>query len=91
MTPIRHYVYMLQCSDKTFYTGYSTEIARRVHEHNASPKAAKYTRGRRPVKLVYYVECASKSDALKQERILRTRPRKAKEKLIEAFEGNPDL
>jgi len=71
--------------------GYSTEVARRVREHNTSPKAAKYTRGRRPVKLVYYVACESRSDALKLERTLRKKSRVEKEKLIKGFEGNLDI
>jgi len=91
MGHVKHYVYMLKCSDGTFYMGYSTEIARRVREHNASPKGAKYTRGRRPVVLVYYVECASRSEALKCEHMLKKKSRTEKEKLIEAFEGNLDF
>lgn len=91
MADVRHYVYMLQCRDGTFYMGYSTEVARRVREHNASPKGAKYTRGRRPVKLVYYVECGSRSDALKRERVLRRKSRVEKEKLMNEFEGNLDF
>ena len=91
MADVRHYVYMLQCSDGTFYMGYSTEVERRVREHNESPKAAKYTRGRRPVKLVYYVECASRSEALKHERKLRKKSRMVKEKLMNEFRGNLDF
>lgn len=82
---------MLECRDGTFYMGYSTEVARRVREHNESPKGAKYTRGRRPVKLVYYVECESRSDALKHERMLRKKTRVEKEKLMSEFEKNLDV
>jgi len=91
MADVRHYVYMLECSDGTFYMGYSTEVARRVREHNESPKGAKYTRGRRPVALVYYVECASRSDALKHEHELRKKSRAEKEKLVNEFEGDLDF
>ena len=91
MTDGRHYVYMLKCSDGTFYMGYSTELARRVREHNESPKGAKYTRGRRPVELVYYVECESRSDALKCEHTLRKKSRAEKEKLVKMFDGNLDF
>lgn len=85
MADVRHYVYMLRCSDGTFYTGYATDVARRVREHNESKKGAKYTRGRRPVVLVYYVECESRSDALKCEYALRKKSRAEKEKLVYEF------
>ena len=85
MTNVGHYVYMLQCSDGTFYVGYATEIARRVREHNESPKGAKYTRGRRPVKPVYYMEFESRSEALKYEHVLRKKSRVEKVKLVKEF------
>jgi len=91
MADVKHYVYMLECSDGTFYMGYSTEVARRVREHNESPKAAKYTRGRRPVKLVYYVMCASRSEALKHESLLRKKSRGEKMKLMSEFEGDLEV
>ena len=86
-----HYVYLLKCNDGTFYVGYSTDLARRVREHNVSPKGAKYTRGRRPVVLAYYVAHESRSEALKHEHVLRKKSRLEKEKLVEAFEGNLDI
>lgn len=46
------FVYVLECSDGTLYTGITTDVARRVEEHNGSPKGARYTRARRPVLLV---------------------------------------
>jgi len=91
MADVRHYVYMLKCSDGTFYMGYSTELARRVREHNESSKGAKYTRGRRPVELVYYTVCVSRSEALKHEHLLRKKSRKSKEKLVKEFEKNLDF
>ena len=90
MANAKHYVYMLACNDGTFYTGYATEIIRRVREHNETSKGAKYTRGRRPVKLVYYMECESRSDALKKECVLRKKSKKEKERLINVFDGNSD-
>ena len=91
MSSGKHYVYMLKRNDGTFYVGYATEIARRVREHNESPKGAKYTRGRRPVVLAYYEECESRSDALKREYVLRRNSRRLKEKLVNEFEGELDL
>lgn len=82
-----HYVYMLKCHDGTFYIGYATEIARRVKEHNHSAKGAKYTRGRRPVTLVYYKMFESKSDALKAEYNLKRKTRLEKEEMAINF-GN---
>ncbi|MCL1989354.1 MAG: GIY-YIG nuclease family protein [Defluviitaleaceae bacterium] len=82
-----HHVYMLKCQDDTFYVGYTTDIVRRLREHNTSSKGAKYTRGRRPVKLVYYTTFTTKSAALKHEHVLRKQPRKEKERLTQTFEG----
>ena len=48
-----HWVYIVECSDGTYYTGYTTDVKRRLKEHNESPKGAKYTRARRPVTLCY--------------------------------------
>ena len=61
------YVYILECKDKTFYTGITTNLKRRIQEHNTSDLGAKYTRGRRPVKLVYSVRRKNKSRALIEE------------------------
>ncbi len=57
------YVYILECSDKTLYTGVATDLERRVAEHNNSKLGAKYTRPRRPVKLVYSKEFQNRSEA----------------------------
>jgi len=61
------YVYILQCKDNTFYTGITTDLHRRIEEHNTSALGAKYTKGRRPVKLVYSSEHKSRSKASKEE------------------------
>lgn len=75
------YVYILRCADNTLYTGYTTEPLRRLAEHNQG-MASKYTRGRRPVEMVYLEECGSRSEALKREYIIKTFTRKQKEALI---------
>ena len=62
-----YYVYIVECADKTLYTGIATELERRVEEHNNSEKGAKYTRVRRPVKLVYSEEYPDRSAASKRE------------------------
>jgi putative endonuclease len=60
-------VYILECSDTTLYTGITTDLQRRVNEHNNSNKGARYTKVRRPVKLVYFEECCDRSSASKRE------------------------
>jgi len=62
-----YYVYMVQCADETLYTGIAKDLKRRITEHNESEKGAKYTRARRPVKLVYSEEYVDRSTASKRE------------------------
>jgi len=62
-----YFVYILKCADETLYTGIATELERRVEEHNDSDKGAKYTRVRRPVRLVYSEEYPDRSAASKRE------------------------
>ena len=61
------YVYILQCKDQTFYTGITVDLKRRIEEHNSPALGAKYTRGRRPVKLVYSSSYKNRSEVLKEE------------------------
>ena len=77
-----YFVYIVKCSDATLYTGITTDLKRRVYEHNNSDKAAKYTKVRRPVKLVYYEECIDRSSASKREYLIKHLSRKEKLKLI---------
>ena len=79
-------VYILECADKTLYTGIAKEMERRVDEHNNSPKGAKYTKARRPVKLVYEERHRSKNSALKREIIVKKMSKTQKEKLI-SYQG----
>ncbi len=80
-----YYVYIVQCADDTLYTGIATELERRVEEHNNSDKGAKYTRVRRPVKLVYSEEYPDRSTASKREyEIKKKMSRTQKLKLIGA-------
>lgn len=78
------YVYILQCSDGTLYTGSTDDIDRRVQAHN-SGKGAKYTRGRTPVTVVYREVCCDKSAALKREHAIKTLSRQEKLSLIAAY------
>lgn len=72
-----HYVYLLACADGTLYTGYTTDVARRLATHNAG-KGAKYTRSRLPASLLASWEYATRGEALSAEYRLRRRPRAAK-------------
>jgi putative endonuclease len=73
--------YIVQCSDGTLYTGWTVDIDRRVKQHNEG-KGAKYTKMRRPVKLVYVEEQQDKKTALKRERAIKALSRKKKLELI---------
>lgn len=86
MTPpsdtMRWVVYMLRCVDGSLYTGITTQLDRRLHEHNHSPKGARYTRHRRPVELVYSERHPSRSAASKREAAIKKLPRREKESLL---------
>jgi len=62
-----YYVYMLECADGTLYTGITTDLERRLEEHNSSQKGARYTRARRPVSVVYHESHPDRSSASKRE------------------------
>jgi putative endonuclease len=78
------YVYILHCADNTLYTGITTDVERRLHQHNHTKTGAKYTRVRRPVNLVYQEQCESRSMATKREYELKQLSREEKINLIKA-------
>ncbi|GEQ06945.1 GIY-YIG nuclease family protein [Staphylococcus gallinarum] len=77
----RHYIYIVKCNDGSLYTGYAKNVEQRVAKHN-NGQGAKYTKIRRPVKLVYQETFDNKSDALKREYEIKTYSRAKKLKLI---------
>ena len=79
-----YFVYILKCSDDTLYTGITTDVKRRVKEHNNSDKGAKYTKLRRPVEVVYSEESEDRSSASKREYAIKKLKRKEKMELINA-------
>ena len=79
---MKYYVYILSCSDDTLYTGITTDIKRRIDEHNHSEKGAKYTKVRRPVTLVYSEESEDRSSASKREYAIKKLSREKKLELI---------
>jgi len=82
----RWYVYIVKCADGTLYTGISTNIERRIYEHNNTKKAAKYTVSRRPVVLKYFKEFDGRSDASKEEARIKKLSRVDKLNLIRSFQ-----
>lgn len=78
-----YYIYILRCSDNTLYTGITTDIERRVRQHNGEVKGgARYTRAKRPVQLVHSEELQSRSEATKREYEIKALRREEKEALI---------
>ena len=75
-------VYILRCKDGTLYTGSTNHLEKRVHAHNHLKSAAKYTRARRPVELVYSESCANFAEARSREAAIKRLPREEKLALI---------
>jgi putative endonuclease len=73
--------YILECSDGTYYTGWTVNVVRRVAQHNKG-LGARYTRMRLPVKVVYTEEQPDKKSAMKRERAIKALPRKKKMELF---------
>lgn len=81
----KFYVYILECSDGYYYTGYTNDLFARLAKHNAG-LASKCTRARLPVKLVWSKKCSGKSIAMRLEYKIKQLARKEKEKLVRADE-----
>jgi len=79
-----HYVYVVECSDGTVYTGYTTDVERRVEEHNDG-EGAKYTRGRTPVEVVHVEEYETRSDAMSREAEIKSLSRQEKDELVNVY------
>ena len=77
-----YFVYILECGDQTLYTGITTDIDKRLEEHNTSDKGAKYTKARRPVRLLYSESSADRSSASKREYAIKKLTRSEKLELI---------
>ncbi len=75
------FVYLLRCSDGTLYTGWAMDVAARIKVHNAG-HGARYTRARRPVKLIYSEELPTRADAMKREQAIKKYPRAKKLQLV---------
>ncbi len=75
--PAKAFVYIVRCADNTLYTGWTTDVERRVRTHNAG-RGAQYTRRRMPVELVYLEPQPSRADAMRREAAIKRWPRKRK-------------
>lgn len=83
-----HFIYILKCADGTLYTGYTTDVKKRVAEHNGDTvsdrsSGARYTRSRRPVKLMYTESYATRSEAMQREYAIKQLNRTEKMKLLD--------
>jgi putative endonuclease len=79
------FVYIVRCADGTLYTGVTTDLERRLREHNGEDSnGARYTRPRRPVSLAYHERAGNRSDAGKRESAIKKLSRSAKQQLIRA-------
>lgn len=76
-----YYAYVVKCADGSFYTGYTTDVERRVAEHDAG-EGASYTRGRTPVELVHVEAFNSRSAAMSREHAIKQLTRREKERLV---------
>jgi putative endonuclease len=76
-------LYVLKCKDGTYYTGITNDLSRRVQQHNEGT-ASRYTRSRRPVKVIFQEPCRGKSSALKKEYAVKSLTRKMKVEYIRA-------
>ncbi len=80
------YVYILQCSDGSFYTGYTKNLSQRTRQHQ-NGTGAKYTKAHKPQMLAYVENCASRSQAMKREREIKKLSHRQKADLIGAHNG----
>lgn len=86
----KYYVYILKCSDDSFYTGITNDLEKRLKCHNDG-KASKYTRARLPVEIVYIEETQGRGPAQSREYVLRNLKRQEKIKLIDNFRETKNL
>jgi putative endonuclease len=82
-----YFLYIVKCADKTLYTGITVDLDRRIKEHNSSALGAKYTRARRPVRLVYSKKFRNRSAASKAESKIKNLTRAEKLELIKNRHG----
>ena len=77
-----YFIYILRCSDNSLYCGQTNNLKRRIQEHNSDDSKSKYTRARRPIKLVYFEKYKTVNEALKRECEIKKLTKEKKENLI---------
>jgi putative endonuclease len=86
------FVYILKCSDCTYYTGVTSNLSKRITEHELGSNTKSYTSSRRPVELVFYAEFTDINIAIEKEKQIKKWSKSKKEALIKGdFEGLPNL
>ena len=85
----RNYVYILQCADGSYYTGWTNDLEKRLKSHNAGT-GGKYTRSHRPVELAYYEEYPEKEEAMRREYQIKQLTRCEKDELVRGFRKAKD-
>ncbi|MDD7888261.1 GIY-YIG nuclease family protein [Flavivirga sp. 57AJ16] len=78
-----YYVYILLCSDKTYYTGMTNNLERRINQHGAGYRKDSYTYSRRPIELKWYLQCTNPSEAIKIEKQIKGWSQRKKKALID--------
>lgn len=81
-----YYVYMLECADGSYYTGYTNDLEKRIKEHNNSKRGAKYLRGKLPVRLIYVKGYRYYKRAMNKERAIKRLTHKEKRELVRVYE-----
>ena len=84
-----NYVYIIRCNDSSLYTGWTNNLKKRFEDHSKG-KGAKYTRGRGPLKLVYFEKFDTKEEAMKREYAIKKLTKVLKEELIGGFNEKLD-
>jgi putative endonuclease len=87
-TAMEFMVYIVRCCDGTFYTGYTRDLKARVRLHNAG-RGAKYTRARRPVRLIFHETFATQAEAMRRECEIKRLPRARKAELVKRRRKKP--
>lgn len=82
----KNFTYIVECSDHTLYTGWTNDLEKRITAHNEG-KGAKYTKTRRPVRLVYFETFATKEEAMSREYRIKRLSRRKKQQLIAGIQG----
>ena len=79
-----NYTYIVECNDGSYYTGWSTDVEKRVKHHNEG-RGAKYTKSRLPVRVVYVEEHETKQEAMQREYAIKQLSRRQKEELVQEY------